>query len=125
MVIACVVIISLSGKSPKEEAPNPKIEIKAKDTTLEKILTIVFATCTGLLFAINSMEIFKCLQLGADGLQMNIDGFFLMGLALTPFYIYEQVVNDLFVFTDLLWMGLFVLTVLIGTITLTKALEIG
>ena len=61
MVIACVVIISLSGKVDKKEALDPRIETKVKDTTLEKVLTIVFAVCTGLLFAINSMEIFKCL----------------------------------------------------------------
>ena len=56
---------------------------------------------------------------------MNIDCFFVYGLFLIPFFAYEQVKYARFDFSDFGWMGLFVLTVTIGTISLTKALEVG
>ena len=120
MVILCVILISISGKAKEEDTS--KIN---EDQTLYKVLTIVFAILAGLVLAFNSMELHSCLKLGADPLQMNIDCFFVYGLFLIPFFAYEQVNYNRFDLSDFLWMGLFVLTVTLGTISLTKALEIG
>ena len=120
MVILCVILISISGKAKEEETTKPN-----EDQTLYKVLTIVFAILAGLILAINSMELHSCLKLGADPLQMNVDCFIVYGLFLIPFFAYEQVNYNRFDLTDFLWMGLFVLTVILGLMSLTKALEIG
>jgi len=66
MVMACVVLIAVSGKSASDETPGTIAQVD--DTFLEKVLTIVFALLAGFALAVNSMDMHGCLQLGADPL---------------------------------------------------------
>lgn len=65
-VIACVVLISISGKA--EETKTSTVLTQAPDTTFEKILTIVFAVAAGFVLAVNSMDMHSCIKQGADPL---------------------------------------------------------
>ena len=62
MVIICIVLISVSGKTKDKD------ETVTKDKTFEKVLTIIFASCTGLVLGYNSIDLFASLSLGVDGL---------------------------------------------------------
>lgn len=88
MVIICVVLISLSG-DPNKPNDNSDSDSNKDDKTIEKVLTIVFALCTGLILAVNSIDIFSCMSYGIDGNQMNVDGFFVKSFILVPFFAYE------------------------------------
>ena len=120
MVIICIVLISLSGRA-EETLTN----LETKGTIMEQVLTIVFAVLAGLFLGVNSIDMYACLSHGIDGNKMNVDGYFVKGLILIPFFAYEQVSTNIFVFTDLLIMTIFVLSVLIGSVFFTKALQLG
>ena len=93
LVVICVVLISISegGHGPKPTEVNTLEDIEEEESNMEKILAVVFAVGTGVIFSTNSIEMHysaKTQNVGAT--QMNIDGNFILGVIVFPLYIYEM-----------------------------------
>ena len=84
LIIACLVLIGLAG--------NEKNPDKTDRNNL--MLAILFATLTGLMFSINTLNFnYIVNKIGFSPSQMNYDALLLMGILTTPLFFYEQTKN--------------------------------
>jgi len=91
MIISCIIILSLSKGKETKVGTSITSEDKTSEDNTNKMLAIIFALASGLCFFLNSVAMFYDLSLGFSPMQMNIDGNFVYGLVLLPFFLYEQI----------------------------------
>lgn len=131
LVVICVILISLSeGKAPEilEGEEDVLEEDLSSDKLMNKILTIFFALCTGLTFSTNSIEMhYSAKTQKVSHTQMNIDGNFLLGVAVLPFFIVEVFILETqeYEMIDLILANANIVCIIIASTGLTAALHCG
>jgi hypothetical protein len=125
MMIACIVIISLSEGEITEKETN---EVDAASNfSWKRFWAIVFAVLTGVAFSANSIDLhYGLTTTKLSAYQMNADGYFLMGLCMVPFYLYAVYVNsETYTTYQFFWANANNLFVYLASVTMNLALLYG
>lgn len=106
----------------------PVVDGDEEAFNMDKLAAILFALGTGVVFSINSIEMHysaKTQNIGAT--QMNIDGNFILGVIVLPFYIYEMSIVGGHTYTavDLILANTNIVCIIIASTGLTAAMAVG
>lgn len=114
LIMVCVIFISLGGVQEDEEQQMSHIYVA---------LSIFFALLTSVLFSVNTLAInhvINTLQYPSE--QLQIDGLFVFGLFLVPFFIANEAIYET---TDIVLSNIFVVLLTLGLTLFTKSLKYG
>lgn len=136
LVIVCVGLISASeggdehgaAADPLEKAViEKKIEEEEEGFDWDKFLTIVFALITGLVFSTNSIEMhYSTKTQNVPATVMNVDGNFILGMVVLPFFIVEMSLGTVEYSTlDLILANANIICIIIASTGLTAAMAVG
>jgi drug/metabolite transporter (DMT)-like permease len=140
-VIVCVILISVSEGKPHDEhgtENDPHGIVHISKETLEeeengfnwnKLLTIVFALTTGLVFSTNSIEMhYSAKNQNVPATVMNVDGNFILGILVLPFYIFESTMGTIvppYTTLDIILANANIMCIIIASTGLTAAMGVG
>lgn len=96
-VIVCVILISISegedhGEGDVVDDKLPLVEEADEGFDWNKLITVIFALGTGLVFSSNSIEMhYSAKTQNVPATVMNVDGNFILGMVVMPFFIVETI----------------------------------
>jgi len=131
LVCVCVALISMSegGHGGVETQLLGETEMEMEEGfSWDKFLTIMFALGTGITFSTNSIEMhYSAKTQKVTATQMNIDGNFILGLAVLPFYIVEVLIlgSQEYILIDYVLANANIVCIIIASTGLTAALNCG
>jgi drug/metabolite transporter (DMT)-like permease len=135
LVCICVVLISISegegghGGHGTEKDPYGKVEVKKDDESFnwDKLITIVFALGTGLVFSTNSIEMhYSAKNFNVPATVMNVDGNFILGVIVLPFFIVEMSMGTVeYEAIDIILANVNIVCIIIASTGLTAAMSVG
>lgn len=97
------------------------------DYSFNKLITVIFALGTGLVFSTNSIEMhYSGKHQNVPAIQMNVDGNFIVGCAVLPFFIVETLNGTVdYTVWDLILANANIMCIIIASIGLTAAMAVG
>ena len=118
-IVLSVILIALGGSGNDEDA----VEID----TINLVLAIVFGLITGLVFALNglNMKYYGEIPIPFPAFQMIFDANFCFGLYMFPFFLYYQTNDPTWTFTDSLQGAVVAVGFGVGLVTLALGFRKG
>ena len=131
----CVGLISISegevhGIDDETDVHPDENELKDEEAgkfNWNKLITIVFALGTGLVFSTNSIEMhYSAKNFNVPASMMNVDGNFVVGCLVLPFFIVETI-NGTVEYTtlDIILANVNIVCIIIASTGLTAGMSVG
>jgi drug/metabolite transporter (DMT)-like permease len=136
LVVVCVILISISeGAEEGEEThgtdkdPFGKVNVPKEPEGFDwdKLITVVFALGTGLVFSTNSIEMhYSTKNQCVPATVMNVDGNFILGVLVLPFFIVETAMGTVeYSNWDIILANVNIVCIIIASTGLTAAMAVG